>query len=198
MTVSPPGSGQVTGSGTFARGSTVDLIAQPSINHLFSNWLDDESSLSSASTYNIELSSNLHLTAEFIETFNLSLPRDRVGRSHLQMTRDIIMVRAIFIIEAIPDTGYFFVSWSGEGILDSTDPTTEVMMNDHREISATFNLNTYTLSISTTSGGSASGGNTYEHGSNANIFATAEDGYAFSGWSEVEFSIRERNPPLSA
>ena len=182
VTVSPTGSGQVTGSGTFAHGSSVSLTAQPSIHHLFSRWLNGESSLSSALSYSIELNSNLHLTAEFIETFNLSLTAGQGGQVSPE-TGQRYQNGSSVSIEATPDTGYSFGSWSGEGVLDSTDPTTEVIMNDDREISATFNLNTYTLSISTTSGGSASGGNTYEHGSNANIFATAEDGYAFSGWS---------------
>jgi hypothetical protein len=50
-------------------------------------------------------------------------------------------------------------------------------------VTASFNLDSHTLSLSAGIGGSVSGGGSYGYGTNATITATPDAGYSFSGWS---------------
>ena len=60
---------------------------------------------------------------------------------------------------------------------------TTVDMSMDRTISATFSLNSYSLSVLASNGGSVTGSGIFEHGTTATISATPETGYSFSGWS---------------
>ena len=57
-------------------------------------------------------------------------------------------------------------------------------MDQDLNISLSFEVNQYTLSLSTNnSGGIVEGGGTFTHGSTASIRALPSDGYKFLGWS---------------
>ena len=56
-------------------------------------------------------------------------------------------------------------------------------MNQTQTITANFQLNTYALSLNSSTGGSVSGDGNFTHGSNASIVATPAVGYSFNGWT---------------
>ena len=56
-------------------------------------------------------------------------------------------------------------------------------MDQAKTVTATFSLNSYSLSVQTGVGGSVSGDGNFSHGALANISATPDLGYSFSGWS---------------
>ena len=85
-------------------------------------------------------------------------------------------------ITAIPNTGYSFSGWSGEGVSDSSAATTTVSMTVDRSVSASFTLNNHALTLTAGTGGTVSGGGNYGYGTSASITATPNTGYSFSGW----------------
>ncbi|MZP66969.1 MAG: hypothetical protein GT597_12540, partial [Bacteroidales bacterium] len=56
----------------------------------------------------------------------------------------------------------------------------------NRSFQANYSQNTYTVSVSNSpsSGGTATGGGNYAHGSQATITASPSTGYAFVNWTE--------------
>ena len=66
-TVSPPGSGTVSGGGTRALGSTVTLTATPSTGYLFDHWLEDGLEIGNVSPLVFTASANRSITAVFAE-----------------------------------------------------------------------------------------------------------------------------------
>ena len=88
-------------------------------------------------------------------------------------------------ITATANTGYTFSGWSGVGVTDTDAASTTVSMTADRSVSASFTLNNHTLTLSAGTGGTVSGGGSYGYGTSANITATPNTGYTFSGWSGV-------------
>jgi uncharacterized repeat protein (TIGR02543 family) len=86
-------------------------------------------------------------------------------------------------ISATANPGYTFSGWSGVGVTDTNAVSTTVSMTADRSVSASFTLNNHTLSVTVGTGGTVSGGGSYGYGTSANITATPDTGYSFSGWS---------------
>jgi hypothetical protein len=77
-----------------------------------------------------------------------------------------------------PVVGYKFTQWSD----GSTSNPRNVMVTGNTTYTANFEKLKYTVSGTAETGGSVSGGGTYEHGSTATLTATPNDGYKFSHW----------------
>ncbi|WP_034394967.1 IPTL-CTERM sorting domain-containing protein, partial [Delftia acidovorans] len=84
---------------------------------------------------------------------------------------------------ATPDAGYHFTSWSGDCAGTGACQLTNV--TSARSVSATFALNTYSISITpaTTNGTVTCTPNPVNHGQGASCTATPDAGYHFTGWS---------------
>ena len=85
-------------------------------------------------------------------------------------------------IRAIPENGYSFVEWIGEGLENPLSSVTTVSMFEEREISARFVANQFNLSIISGSGGTVQGEGRYPYGSYATISATPNTGFSFVRW----------------
>ena len=85
-------------------------------------------------------------------------------------------------ITATPNSGYQFTSWSN----GSTANPLTVTLNSNTSITANFEvlINSYTLTVVSTDGGSATGTGEYNEGTEVTLTATASDGYRFTGWSD--------------
>ncbi len=85
-------------------------------------------------------------------------------------------------ITATPSTGYSFVNWSGDAS-GSANPLT-LDMDDNKNITANFEIQTFTLNTQVNGNGSIyPNGGTYDYNSNVLLEAIPEDGYQFDGWS---------------
>jgi hypothetical protein len=86
-------------------------------------------------------------------------------------------------VSATADPGSTFAGWSGP---DATECATgSVLMDDDKSCTATFDLNTYALTLATAGAGSGtvSGAGVYNYGQTATVSATADPGSMFAGWS---------------
>jgi uncharacterized repeat protein (TIGR02543 family) len=88
-------------------------------------------------------------------------------------------------LTATPLTGYIFTGWSGN-ISGSTNPIT-ISTDSNMTITATFAINTYSLSVNAGTGGSistpASSPATVNHGAITAITAVPQTGYTFAKWT---------------
>ena len=85
-------------------------------------------------------------------------------------------------VTATPNSGYQFTSWSN----GSTANPVSVTLNSNTSITANFEvlINSYTLTVVSTDGGSATGAGEYNEGTEVTLTATASEGYRFTGWSD--------------
>jgi PKD repeat protein len=88
-------------------------------------------------------------------------------------------------VTAISDSGYVFDHWTLDGSpAGSTNPINVLIDCDH-DLEAVFTQITYTLTITTTTGGTtspASGDYVYPSGTNVPVTATPQAGYQFDHW----------------
>lgn len=88
-------------------------------------------------------------------------------------------------LTATPATGYIFTGWSGSA--SGTAASVAVTMNSNKTVTANFQVqtNTYTLSAiaSPTGGGTITGAGNYSSGATATLTASPAAGYIFTGWS---------------
>ena len=85
-------------------------------------------------------------------------------------------------LTATPTSGYSFSGWSNG---TTANPLT-VTLNSNTSITANFEvlINSYTLTVVSTDGGSATGAGEYNEGTEVTLTATASEGYRFTGWSD--------------
>ena len=87
-------------------------------------------------------------------------------------------------LTAVPvDDCWEFVDWTGD-VADPDSAVTTVTMDDDQSVTANFELIQYTLTVNTTTGGTAEGGGVFDCGTTVEITATPEsDCYDFVNWT---------------
>ena len=97
-------------------------------------------------------------------------------------------------LQATPDTGWSFNSWSGDAA-GSDNPTT-LIMDANKSVTATFTINTYTLTVNTAHGSVAKNPDqpTYDHGTSVKLTATPESGYRLKNWTLGATVLGTANP----
>ena len=89
-------------------------------------------------------------------------------------------------VTASANTGYTFTNWTENGNVVSTSASYTFTVNNNRNLVAHFQLQSYNITVSAdpTTGGSVSGGGTYNSGQSCTVHATANTGYTFVNWTE--------------
>jgi len=89
----------------------------------------------------------------------------------------------VVALEAIPNTGYHFLNWTGDA--SGSDSLTAITMNNNKEVVATFAINIYTLDITTVGGSVVKTPDkaSYDHGETVTLRAIPDTGYSFLSWS---------------
>jgi uncharacterized repeat protein (TIGR02543 family) len=177
----PTAGGTVAGGGTYTEGTVVTLTASPSVGYVFTGWSGDASGTSSSTT--VTMNSNKNVIANFsLITYTLSTSSNPVAGGTVTGS-GTYNAGYLANLTATANSGYVFTGWSGDA--SGTSSSTTVTMNSNKNVTANFALITYTLSTSANpvAGGTVTGSGTYNAGSLANLTATANSGYVFTGWS---------------
>ena len=178
--------GTTIGEGIYSHGQQAVINAIPNEGFMFTNWGGDiENNATDQSTIvTMDRSKSVHANFIIIPADNvvLTISTDPVSSGTTQGS-GAYSVDSIIEISASPLTGYEFISWSGEGVLDSNSSVTQVPVKENLTITANFQKKTYTLQINDSNGGTTLGAGTYEYDTDANVSATAQPGYTFSGWT---------------
>ena len=181
--------GDVNGSGTFNHGSSPIISAIPNSEYTFAGWTGEGVNDPSASTTTVSMTEARSVSASFTlrkeDYFLLKL-------STTPSTAGIVRINdagyeefpkdSNISISASPNEGYSFERWSGEGIVEPHSQETTVWMTSDKNITAIFSLNSYLLSLTSSTGGSLSYSGSLLHGSYATIIATPNSGYSFLSW----------------
>ena len=89
-------------------------------------------------------------------------------------------------ISAVANEGYQFDSWTGSTVADSNFPSTTILMNSSKSVTANFTKEKVTLTMAVVGSGTTDpviGTHTYDYGAVVDIEAIAAVGSLFTGWS---------------
>lgn len=117
-----------------------------------------------------------------IPSYTLSLTVDPLGYGAVTGEGDY--PQSTFAqIQAYPDTGKYFVNWTGD--YSGTENPANIFMDGNKSIQANFAASQLSLQLfnDPEDGGTTTGQGVYTYGDTANIEATAASGYEFSGWT---------------
>src|SRR5206468_4004878 len=180
-----------TGNGTVAKspdqtdfvpGTVVQLTASPAMGWHFVSWGGDASGSTNPITQNMNGAKSV--TATFaINTYTLTVtsgPNGSVAKNPNQPTYDH---GPTVTLTATPGAGYHFVGWSGD--TTATANPLALIMTRNRTLTATFAINTYSLTVTTAGSGTVTKSPnlaSYDHGTAVTVTATPDPGYHFVSW----------------
>ena len=183
LTINQVTGGTITVSpdGLYHYGDVVTVEAKADANYTFTGWTGDLSGTTSPTTVTID--DNKTVGAIFdVNVVNLTLTQT-VGGTITAHPAGPYHYGEEVTLTATPDTGYNFTGWMGDAS-GTTNPTT-ITLNGDKAITATYELQVVTLTITQATGGTITAipGGTYHYGDVVTVEAFADTGYTFSGWT---------------
>ena len=146
LDVSAGDGGSASGSGSFLHGFPATITATPNTGYSFSEWVGDGILSSTSESTSVSMTENRSVAAIFtINSYDLDVSAGDGGSASGSGS---FSHGSSATITAIPDSGYSFAGWVGDGVLNSTSVSTSVSMTQNRSIEATFTLNSYVLEVS--------------------------------------------------
>ncbi len=194
LSVSPSGSGNTSGGGTFGYNDAVEISAANAVGWAFVNWTDDDNDdavVSTNATYNFNMPDNdINYTANFEQLdYTLALEADPVGGGTVTGAGTYNYFDEAQVT-ATAATGYGFVNWTDEedNVIIFQANFTYVMPDRNVTLTANFEQIDYTLALEAdpVGGGTVTGEGTYNYGDNVQVTATAAAGYGFVNWTDEE------------
>lgn len=186
--VSPAGSGTVTGGGEYDANTTINLTAVPNTGYEFLKWSDNIYD----NPRSVLVNSSQSFTAIFtqqdipIQQYTISTSVSPAGSGTVTGGGTYDSGSTI-TITASANNGYIFSQWS-DGVTSASRSVnvTGNMSFTAQFVSSTPPAQTYVInaSASPSAGGSVSGGGSFQYGDIATLTATANSGYVFSSWSD--------------
>jgi hypothetical protein len=170
-----------------ASGTMVEAVA--STGYHFVNWSDNNLICTRTDS---NVTDNISVTANFeIDTHTVTYTAGAHGSISGDASQTVNYGADATAVEAVPDTGYYFTTWSD---LLGDNPRTDTNITNDLSVSAVFNPYTYTLRYAngpagpeTNFHGSVAGDTdqTVEYGtSGSTVTAIPDTGYHFVDWSD--------------
>ena len=185
----PSNGGAATGGGTYNYGQSCMVIATAASGYGFTNWTEGSNVVSTNANYTFTVSGNRTLVANFslqapnTYTINVS-PNPSAGGTvtgggSYQQGQSCT-------VTATANTGYTFLRWTENGNQVYTNANYTFTVTGNRTLVAQFQAQSYTVGVSAnpSSGGSVSGGGSYNYGQSCTVHAIANTGYTFLRWTE--------------
>ena len=185
-TVNPTEGGTVSGAGSYTHGASCTLTATPATGYHFVNWTDGNEVVSTNATYAFTVNGTRSLVANFsLNTYAITANANPTEGGTVSGA-DSYTHGATATLTASANVGYTFVNWTKNGNVVSTNATYSFTATEAADYVANFTLNSYTITVTAnpTAGGTLTGAGSYNHGTICTLTATANEGYAFSKWTE--------------
>ena len=183
-TATPASAGTIAGSGEYAVDSSATLSATPQPGYKFSKWLENGSSVNSASSYTFTVTTNRSLVAKFKPVYTLTVSSEPAagGEVDADTTYD---PGDLSVMKAQPEPGWAFVNWTQNGVPVSDDPEYKFTVNANRVLVGHFapghRIDTV---VEPMQAGVVTGGGVHSAGAGVTLEAIPQPAYAFLNWTE--------------
>jgi len=191
ITTSTYGSSTATGGGTFNHNETVTLVATPHAGWNFDGWFEGNVRVSTSATWQFPATTNRTLQARFVhgpQQWTIT-PFAAVNAGGTVAGGGQVNHNSNVTIQAIPNSGWQFIGWYENNARVSTDVTWTFIATGNRTLEARFSQVQWTITVSSTAGGSAAGGGVVNHGAQVTLVAAPFDGFIFVGWYEGDVQV---------
>ena len=201
-TANPSNAGTITGSGTYAAGSTCTLHANANNGYVFLNWIESGAVVSTNATYSFTVTGNRNLAAVFdVATINYTITATAEPSNGGTVSGGGTYASgSTCTLRATAASGYQFVNWTKNGSLVSTHPDYSFTVTGNATYVAHFeeipSEYTITASADPINGGAVSGAGTYTAGTTCVLSAMPNDGYVFESWTKSG-NVVSTNPSYS-
>ncbi|MGM9746328.1 MAG: InlB B-repeat-containing protein, partial [Paludibacteraceae bacterium] len=164
--------GTVTGAGTYAYGTQVELTATPNTGYYFVQWNDGNKD----NPRQVVVTQDSTFTAEFaLQQFTVSTEAENGAVTGAGTYAYGTQVE----LTATPKAGYEFIKWSD----GNKDNLRQVVVTQDSTFTAEFALQQFTVSTEAENG-TVTGAGTYAYGTQVELTATPNAGYYFVQWSD--------------
>jgi len=179
-------------------GIVVEVTAIADSGYVFDHWELDSVSFGSDNPINVTMDADHRLHAVFTQvTYTLTISVTGKGTTNPAKGSHVYGSGSTATVSTTADQGWYFDHWILDGKdAGSTNPI-NVLMNSDYDLEAVFTQITYTLKITTTTGGTTSpspGDHSYSSGANVPVTATPQDGYQFDHWELDGLDVGSVNP----
>lgn len=182
--------GTVSSSGgSYDKGAKLTITAIPDNEYVFDSWSDGNTD----NPREIVVNSNINITATFVKKkYSLIVNVEGEGT----VTEEVIVQGTTSTteynsgttikLEAIPDDEWVFFEWTGD--IESNENPVELTVDQAKEVTATFKLKQYDLTINIEGEGTVSETiisqpATYDSGTVVKLEATPSEEWVFFGWT---------------
>ena len=186
VSANPTNGGNVTGGGTYQQGQSCTVTATPANGYTFLRWTENGTSVSTNASYTFTVTGNRTLVAQFQQqNYTISVSANPTnggtvtggGAFHYGDNCTVI---------ATPANGYTFLRWTENGSQVSTNANYSFTVTGNRTLVAQFQAQSYTITATAdpTTGGTVSGGGTFNYGQSCTLTATPAANYNFVNWTK--------------
>ena len=180
---------------TVEHGKNATVTASRKTGYKFDGWYNGTTKVTSANPYTFAPTANITLTAKWaINTVSDTVKISPSGGGTISPNPIIGQEYTVISTTATPATGYNFKHWrydnsrASEGYSESTTNPLKITITGKRDITAVFELKSYTVTWNANGGTVSPASTTKTHGSTLGTLptptraATAEYSYTFAGW----------------
>ena len=187
--IAEPGdhAGNVEGGGTYTYGQSCTLTATPCTPpFIFVNWTKNGLVVSTNNTYTFTVTESATYVAHFVvETFTITTTANPTEGGTLT-GGGTYEFGEIVTLNATPNEGYDFVSWTENGMVVSAEPSYTFGVGGSHDFVANFETQTFDVKVSIEPANAATvtGEGNYNYGDEVTLTLDRNEDYRFLNWTE--------------
>ena len=186
----PTNGGTTSGGGTFTNNQSCSVKAIANTGYSFLDWTENGNIISTDTSYTFTVTTNRNLIANFTQNtiqYNITTTANPTNGGTTS-GGGIFTLNQSCSVHATPNTGYYFVNWTENSNIVSTDTNYTFTVTSNRNLTANFTQIIIQYNIITSpnpaNGGVTSGGGIYNLNASCTVKATPNTGYVFVDWRE--------------
>ena len=186
VSANPTNGGTVTGGGTYQQGQSCTVTATPANGYTFMRWTENGNQVSTNANYTFTVTGNRTLVAQFQQqNYTISVSANPTNGGTVT-GGGAFHYGDNCTVTATPTNGYTFLRWTENGNQVSTNASYSFTVTGNRTLVAQFQAQSYTITATAdpTTGGTVSGGGTFNYGQSCTLTATPAMNYDFVNWTK--------------
>jgi hypothetical protein len=186
VSANPTNGGSVTGGGTYQQGQSCTVSASANNGYTFTNWTENGNVVSTNANYTFTVTGNRTLVANFTQqNYTISVSANPSNGGSVTGGGTYHYGDNCTVV-ATANNGYTFTNWTEGNNVVSTNANYTFTVTGNRTLVAHFTVQSYTITATAdpTTGGTVTGGGTFNYGQSCTLTATPATGYDFINWTK--------------